>query len=384
MGTTMSLIRGLALGAGAMYFLDARSGKRRRAMIRDKADMAVTDFADLMGKAGRDLQNRAQGMGASARSLFDRTEVADDVLVQRIRSRMGRLISRPSAIDVAVHQGRVVLRGPILADEVDALMNGVYAVKGVSWVDNQLEVHESPGTVPGLQGAPRRAAPQFELLKQNWAPGPRVLAGFLGGYLVLRGAFRRDLGSLLAGAAGLALLVRAMSNKSLRALIGFGEPTEGIDVQKTISINAPIDQVFDFLKDPTNFPQIMEHVQAVEDRGNGRFHWIVTGPATVPIEFQTQLTSLKDNEIIAWESTPESLVSQCGIIRLQPENGQTRVQIRLAYAPPAGVVGHGVASLFGTDPKHAFDDGLLRLKSLLETGKTTAHGQAVSRGEMAQ
>jgi uncharacterized membrane protein len=59
--------------------------------------------------------------------------------------------------------------------------------------------------------------------------------------------------------------------------------------------------------------------------------------------------------------------------------GGTRIQIRLSYNPPAGALGHGVAALLGSDPKRAMDEDLVRFKSLLEDGRTRAHGQTVRR-----
>ncbi len=41
-----------------------------------------------------------------------------------------------------------------------------------------------------------------------------------------------------------------------------------------------------------------------------------------------------------------------------------------------------VASLFGADPKHAMDQDLVRFQSLLEQGKTTAHGEEVRRTDL--
>jgi uncharacterized membrane protein len=49
----------------------------------------------------------------------------------------------------------------------------------------------------------------------------------------------------------------------------------------------------------------------------------------------------------------------------------------MGYTPPAGVLGHAVASLFGSDPKHAMDEDLARLKTLLEQGKTSSEGQDI-------
>jgi uncharacterized membrane protein len=51
--------------------------------------------------------------------------------------------------------------------------------------------------------------------------------------------------------------------------------------------------------------------------------------------------------------------------------------VQLSYNPPASVLGHTVASLFGVDPKRAMDEDMVRLKSLLEEGKATAQGKPV-------
>ena len=60
----------------------------------------------------------------------------------------------------------------------------------------------------------------------------------------------------------------------------------------------------------------------------------------------------------------------------------TRIGVRLTYKPPAGVLGHAVAAFFGADPKKALDDDMVRFQSLIEEGKTTAHGEPVTREEL--
>jgi hypothetical protein len=60
----------------------------------------------------------------------------------------------------------------------------------------------------------------------------------------------------------------------------------------------------------------------------------------------------------------------------------TQVNVNMAYTPPAGVVGHVVANVFGVDPKSAMDKDLMRLKSLLEEGKTRTGGKQVTRAQV--
>jgi len=50
-------------------------------------------------------------------------------------------------------------------------------------------------------------------------------------------------------------------------------------------------------------------------------------------------------------------------------NGGTRITVRLAYLPPAGAFGHAVATIFGADPKSEMDGDLLRMKTMIETGR---------------
>ncbi|MBA3894568.1 MAG: hypothetical protein H0X69_12890 [Gemmatimonadales bacterium] len=49
-----------------------------------------------------------------------------------------------------------------------------------------------------------------------------------------------------------------------------------------------------------------------------------------------------------------------------------------------GEASHAVASLFGTDPKRAMDENMVRLKSLLEEGKTTADEGQVRLDEVTE
>lgn len=75
------------------------------------------------------------------------------------------------------------------------------------------------------------------------------------------------------------------------------------------------------------------------------------------------------NKLISWQSEPGSLVQHTGTIRFDSENGYTRVQVRLSYNPPAGAIGHFVATLLGSNPKKEMDEDLVRMQTFVETGK---------------
>jgi len=183
----------------------------------------------------------------------------------------------------------------------------------------------------------------------------------------------RDALGAAVGLTGLALLSRSATNTGLRALVT-GE--RGIDVQKAITIVAPIDDVFAFFTNYENFPRFMSHVREVRDTGNNGSHWVVDGPAGVPVEWDAVLTELVPNQVLAWVSVPGSVVESSGVIRFaQNEDGSTHVDLKMTYAPPAGAIGHAASKLLGVDPKRQMDDDLARAKTYLETGKP-AHDAA--------
>jgi osmotically-inducible protein OsmY len=147
-----ALLTGLSLGVGLMYFLDPERGRRRRALVRDKLAHATRVSANALGAAGVDVAHRATGLVARVRSVLRRRAVDDDVLVERVRAKLGRLASHPHAISVVSTDGVVRLQGPVLQSEIQRLIRAIARVRGVRRVLNHLDAHSSAGHIPALQG----------------------------------------------------------------------------------------------------------------------------------------------------------------------------------------------------------------------------------------
>jgi uncharacterized membrane protein len=188
---------------------------------------------------------------------------------------------------------------------------------------------------------------------------------------------------LIGTVAGGILLARAVSNRGLRDMVGLGKKC-CVELNKTVHILAPVDEVFAFWSRVENFPRFMSHLKEVRDLGNGRSHWVAEGPGGIAVSWDAEITELKKDQVLGWKSVRESKVDTEGVVKFsQDRGGGTSVAIRMRYCPPAGVLGHSVARLFGADPKSEMDDDLVRLKSLMEIGKTRAHGTTVRREEFA-
>lgn len=311
MRRTNAWLTGAGLGAGAALLLDPASGRRRRALLRDKADHLAHLGRDSAGRAARDLRNRSVG---------------------------------------TVHEGRRRLR------------------------DRDLSLGElSPRR-------PRRE--RIDLLQRNWAPATRMLVGGLGLALCGAGLARRGTLGALMGAKGLALLTRSTMNRPLREILGAG-PEEPIVVQKTLHVDAPLDQVWSLWEHPEIFPRFMDHLESVERLDDDTYRWVARGPVGADVEWKARVVERRPQELLSWQSLPGSGIDTHGSVRFEKgTHGGSRIHVRMSYHPPAGGLGHLVARLFHDDPRSAMNDDMVRLKSLLENGRATAHHRTVERDEV--
>jgi uncharacterized membrane protein len=365
-------IAGFLAGAGLMYLMDPDRGARRRALVRDQAVRARHRLAEGAEATGRDLRNRARGTAAELRSRF-RPEMPDDeILHERVRASLGRVVSHPGAVRVSVADGQVTLQGQVLAHELDDLVRTVAGVRGVSDVRNELVVSSSPEGAPSLQGGRRREA-RAELTQDNWAPTTRLVAGTVGSGALLRGLRSEGMaGPVLVGIGGM-LLLRALTNLPARRLTGLGAGRRAVDIQKAIHVGAPVDRVWELWSDFESWPRFMSHLKEVRRAGPERSHWVAKGPGGKGVEWDAVTTQSIPNEVIAWKSVEGSTIDHSGRVYFRSdERGGTLIDVRMSYNPPAGAVGHTVASLLGVDPGSAMDEDMVRLKSLLEEGKATA------------
>ena len=203
---------GVGLGAGLMYVLDPVYGKRRRALLRDKTSHVAGVSRVLLGKKARHLGNHVRGLVAEAGSHFRCEEVSDEALAARVRSKMGRAVSKPEDIDVTASEGRVTLRGIVRSEEYDGLFRSVSKVRGVRGVENQLKLKVRHGETPaaahangigngnGVHNGRPRLAPV------------RLLAVVTGSGLALYGANRRGPFGTAVSVVGLRMLRRGLSD----------------------------------------------------------------------------------------------------------------------------------------------------------------------------
>lgn len=144
---------------------------------------------------------------------------------------------------------------------------------------------------------------------------------------------------------------------------------KGIKVEKSIVVNRPVTEVYQFWHNFENLPLFMRHVKKVKVLSPGKTHWTIHAPAKTTIEWDAEIIEEQENQFISWHSLAGSEVANAGTVHFAatPDGKGTEVHLSLHYDPPGGVLGKYVAIFFGEDPEDAIAADLQQFKTLMES-----------------
>lgn len=223
----------------------------------------------------------------------------------------------------------------------------------------------------------------------------RVFALTSGLALMLVALSRRGTFSLPALVTGAALLYRGLTGQNPiaplmpalpiegRANINATVPREkGVHISRSVTIDRPIEDLYAFWRDPTNFPQVMGYVESVQIIDGERAHWTLKLPVGGTLEFDSETYTNVPNEVISWRSLPGSELTNAGSVRFRKAPGQrgTEVTLTIEFIPPGGSLGIAALKLFGDAPQQYVLQYLREFKQMMETGeKATTEKQTSGR-----
>jgi hypothetical protein len=149
-----SVAAAIALGALAMYYLDPHQGRRRRALLRDKAAHArrvlVRNLPRRLERRARFVGGVARGIGHGAAHLVGADGhvpyVDDEQLVARVRSEVLRDPDiKAGEIHIDAYEGCVTLRGQLDREaDIRRLVAATKRVEGVRAVRSYLHLPGEP------------------------------------------------------------------------------------------------------------------------------------------------------------------------------------------------------------------------------------------------
>jgi osmotically-inducible protein OsmY len=142
-----------AFGAALAYFFDPDSGRRRRALTRDRAPAFFRGGARRAERLGRSVQSEAYGVAQKARHMREepKPQPDDATLAHKVESEIFRDADVPKGqINVNAENGLVVLRGEVERPElISALEQKTRKVQGVRDVENLLHTPGMPAPTRG-------------------------------------------------------------------------------------------------------------------------------------------------------------------------------------------------------------------------------------------
>jgi uncharacterized membrane protein len=188
----------------------------------------------------------------------------------------------------------------------------------------------------------------------------------------------------VATATAMVLGITALDLHCSRQLSRDSESDSGsgkVQVKKSLAINKPIEEVYGFWRDFTNFPRFMKYLESVEVNG-GRSHWKVLGPGGKTFEWDAEIVEDQPNSVISWRSLEGSDIDNSGSVRFEraPGGRGTIVRVDLRYAPPGGVISASIAKLFGKEPGQEIEYDLRCFKQIMETGEVVQSDASIHPG----
>lgn len=225
---------------------------------------------------------------------------------------------------------------------------------------------------------------ELEMLRKeqvNVGPLERWISMIAGALLAYRGFKSRNATGVAKTLAGGYLMYRGKTGHcNIYETLGVstaGTPA-GIELEESVTINRSPEDLYQFWRNLENLPNFMEHLESVKTVDARHSHWIARTPGGIKVEWDSEITENRPNELIGWRSLPASDIRNEGVVifRQAPGDRGTEMRVHIIYHPPGGSVGTAVANFLNSLTSRQIGSELKRFKNIMETGEVpTIHGQ---------
>ena len=121
-------------------------------------------------------------------------------------------------------------------------------------------------------------------------------------------------------------------------------------VNRSITVEAPVDLVYRAWRNFENFPHFMDNIEEVRVETATTSHWKAKGPLGTAPEWDAEITFDEPERTIGWRSIKGSPTKTAGRVDFNGRNARTDIEVTIEYEAPAGVLGEAVAKIF-SDPE---------------------------------
>jgi uncharacterized membrane protein len=210
-------------------------------------------------------------------------------------------------------------------------------------------------------------------LEANISALERVLMVAAGGYLLYTGLTNKNK-SVAQSIAGTTMLARGITGYCpVYDAMGKGGrmKSTNVNIRTSVSINKPVNHVYDFWRKLENLPKFMEHLETVEEKDKVTSHWTAKGPAGVGrIQWDAHILMDEPGKMLSWHSLPDSTIDNAGKVLFKDNGaGGTELDVTISYHAPLGVAGEAAARLLNPLFEKMVRNDIQNLKTYLETGE---------------
>ncbi len=214
---------------------------------------------------------------------------------------------------------------------------------------------------------------------ENFHYAPNVgtssrIASIAGGALLLLAVVRSKRYRLPAAVASGLLLFRGFSGYCpANDLMGKDEiKPHNVNIRETLVVNRPVGELFDFWSKLENLPLFMKHLQSVTVHADGTSTWKVKLPGGLAgLKWDARVVNYKRNEVIGWQSVPESTIENAGKVEFYPVGTHvTRLHVVFSYHPKSSFGDENLARMLEPTLSKMLRRDIDNLKTFLETGFT--------------
>ena len=145
--------------------------------------------------------------------------------------------------------------------------------------------------------------------------------------------------------------------------------SKNVNIRTSITINKPVDEVYDFWRNLENLPQFMSHLESVREIDNINSEWTAKGPGGIgSISWKAQILMDEKGKLLSWHSLPGSTVDNAGKIYFKSVGSATELDITISYHAPFGVAGEAAAKWLNPLFEKMVVNDTQNLKTFLEAG----------------
>lgn len=153
-------------------------------------------------------------------------------------------------------------------------------------------------------------------------------------------------------------------------------------VTRAITVACSPEEAYRFWRDVTNLPRFMAYLDSVQMIDERRSRWIARAPAGTTVEWEAEITEDRPGELISWRALAGAKIMSSGSVRFRraPGGRGTEILVEIRHEPPGGLIGAGIARLFGEAIGLHLASDLHRFKLLMEVGEVVESDASVHWG----